>query len=99
MIHSLKMDNARLAHIIHDMQQRIDDEASQRKQVEEENLRLRDKHEKLETQIKDSSDLVDCLKSSIRKYFLGLDKAIPILEELRGVVSEGGTATFDAYTG
>ncbi|KAH7016234.1 uncharacterized protein B0I36DRAFT_337091, partial [Microdochium trichocladiopsis] len=83
MIDILREENWKLSQEVWDLRSRADAESRQRQLVEEENRRLHNNQQWLEGQVRDCAAAVDYFKNSVARCFLGLDKVLPILEDLR----------------
>ncbi|KAK0628284.1 hypothetical protein B0T17DRAFT_149373 [Bombardia bombarda] len=82
-IDKLREENAKLLQDVDELRSRADAESRQRYLVEEDNRRLHSNQQWLEGQLRDCADAVDYFKDSVARCFFGLDKVLPILEDLR----------------
>ena len=83
MIEKLREENAKLFQEVDELKCRADVASRQRQLVEEENRRLHSNQQWLEGQLRDYADTIDYFKDSAARCFFGLDKVLPVLEDLR----------------
>lgn len=82
-IDKLREENAKLLQDVDKLRSRADAESRQRHLVEEDNRRLHSNQKWLEGQLRNYTDAVDYFKDSVTRCFFGLDKVLPVLEDLR----------------
>jgi len=75
----LRGENVRLHQEVYELRSKADAETEQRQLLEEENRRLYDCQELLQTQVREYAGTVDYFRNSIARCFSGMDKVLPIL--------------------
>ena len=83
MIDQLREENKKLSQQVREATDRADVESEYRRRAEQENDQLRRSKQWLEDQMRDQADIADSLKSVVARCFVGLDKTLPVLEDLR----------------
>ena len=83
MIDKLGEENAKLIQDVEELRSRADAESRQRQFVEEENRRLHSNQQWLEGQLRDNAEAVNYFEDSVARCSFGLDKVLPVLEDLR----------------
>lgn len=79
----LENENVRLFHELCQWKDKATADSRGKRLVEEENGRLHLSNQELERRVQDYSDTASYLTSRITRCFQGLDKVLPILEDLK----------------
>ena len=90
-ITQLEKENANLFHELCQWKDRAMVESKQRQLADEEANRQYDFIEELKNQIRDYSDTANLLTGRVRSCFQGLDKVLPVLEELKSGMALGAS--------
>ncbi|KAF2181005.1 hypothetical protein K469DRAFT_692521 [Zopfia rhizophila CBS 207.26] len=88
-IDQLKEENARLLQELHEWRDKATAESERRELAEGQVRQLHGTHQQLQEQVRGYAVTADNLRSSVSMCFQGLDKVLPVLEELRTGVSMG----------
>jgi hypothetical protein len=88
-IRQLEEENANLLQRLHECQENVVAESEHRRALEQEVNQLYGTQQTLQEQVQHYAVTADFFKSNVSKYFQGLDKVLPMLEELRSGLSLG----------
>jgi uncharacterized coiled-coil DUF342 family protein len=88
-IGQLEEENARLIRQLHGCQENAVAESKHRQALEQEIHQLYETQRRLHEQVQHYVVTADFFKSNVSKCFQGLDKVLPMLEELRSGLSLG----------
>ncbi len=83
MIDKLYDGNARLSEEVCQLRRRKDIEFGRRHFAEEEICRLQSNQQRLEEQVRNSTEEAAYFRGIVERCFCGLDKVLPVLEELK----------------
>ena len=87
MINELRQKCARLSEEVHQLRSRENIELEHRRLAEEEIGRLRIDQQQLENQVQSYADAVNYYRTIASRCFFGLEKVMPILEDVRKDIS------------
>lgn len=88
-IGQLEEENANLLRQLHECRENAVAESEHRQALEQEVHQLYGTQQRLQEQVQHYAVTADFFKSNVSKYFQGLDKVLPMLEELRSGLSLG----------
>ena len=87
MINELRQKCTRLSEEVHQLRSRENLELERRRLAEEEVDRLRSNQQQLENRVQSYADAVNYYRTLASRCFFGLEKVMPILEDLRKDIS------------